>query len=456
MFDNFDEWADQRLSGLPAASLVVAVAEHGETVFGAARGWADHATSRLATLDTPYLLASVTKSLTSVALLRAAQRVDLSLDEPVANWSDVLPLEASVRGRGPTIRQLLRHTSGLPTYFDFFYDGIDSKRTFRETASQYGLLESKPGEIFRYSNLGFAYVDALSEAALGRTTARLIEDEIFAPLAFSSGHVGPLYPSPELPAVRYSASGLAYPNYDTTHRGASLAWGSALDLLRFAESLRVHGRSLDEAETADLLAVDQAAPSYGLGVRISHSRRGAAFGHFGSMGGCASAIFTAPKLGVSAVALSNSTAGEAAVREAMAAIFGGDVGNSPDRRSADGTELDPYCGSWHGTVWSKHGGIPAALMIARATGIQISIASGPFIPVLASPREAGAVIAGSARLTLPTADALVRSPRVQISLRTVDVDQLSGTVAASSAGEGEGSPWIGNHLPYRAQFRRST
>ena len=108
---------------------VVAVATRGTApLYERAFGWRDLASQAPMTLDTVFMLASMTKTLTSVAALQLVEQGKVGLDQPlggvVPELADLKVLEGfSAAGaprlrpakRSVTLRHLLTHTSGFRT-----------------------------------------------------------------------------------------------------------------------------------------------------------------------------------------------------------------------------------------------------------------------------------------------------------------------------------------------------
>lgn len=65
---------------------VILIAKAGKQVFSRAIGLADIAAQRPATLDTPYAVASISKWLTSIAVLRLVDAGRLDLDAPITRY----------------------------------------------------------------------------------------------------------------------------------------------------------------------------------------------------------------------------------------------------------------------------------------------------------------------------------------------------------------------------------
>ena len=112
---------EQKLAG-----AVVLVAKKGQIVFTGSFGWADIANQKSMQTETIFRIYSMTKPITSIAVLILHERKLLNLDDPVSRYipefenlnvyagsdqNDQLVLEDM--NREITVRDLLRHTSGL-------------------------------------------------------------------------------------------------------------------------------------------------------------------------------------------------------------------------------------------------------------------------------------------------------------------------------------------------------
>ncbi|RXM18210.1 class A beta-lactamase-related serine hydrolase, partial [Citrobacter sp. AAK_AS5] len=62
--------------------------------------------------ETMFRIGSVTKQFTAAAILRLVEQGKLSLDDDLSKYVPDFPLQ----GHAVTIRQLLNHTSGIPSY----------------------------------------------------------------------------------------------------------------------------------------------------------------------------------------------------------------------------------------------------------------------------------------------------------------------------------------------------
>jgi D-alanyl-D-alanine carboxypeptidase len=95
---------------IPGIEATVILAD-GRTWTGVA-GDAVAATHVKVTPQTPFPIASVTKTFTAALILRLAEQGRLTIDDPLARWLPDYPNAAHI-----TLRMLLTHTSGLADFF---------------------------------------------------------------------------------------------------------------------------------------------------------------------------------------------------------------------------------------------------------------------------------------------------------------------------------------------------
>jgi CubicO group peptidase (beta-lactamase class C family) len=102
-----------------APSIAVAVARDGRIVWQDAIGYADREDHIRSTPDTPYPVASVTKSSTAAALLLLAKRHQINLNEPVNDYLGPAKLTSPWSDpRTATLRDVMQHRAGLTTFYE--------------------------------------------------------------------------------------------------------------------------------------------------------------------------------------------------------------------------------------------------------------------------------------------------------------------------------------------------
>ena len=132
--------------------------------------------------ESRYDLASLTKvCATTLAVLRLVDGDVLALDDPVQKW---LPNFTGPGKERVTIRHLLAHCSGLPSYVRFFRT-MQGKAAIVDAAMREGLMV-EPGVRTTYSDLGFMLLMAIVEAATGEPFDAFVQRAVFDPLGMES------------------------------------------------------------------------------------------------------------------------------------------------------------------------------------------------------------------------------------------------------------------------------
>lgn len=166
------------VSRVPAASY--AVVDDGQVRAG---GW-----GRGVDEHTPFVIGSLTKTFTALAVAQLADRGAVDLDAPVTRY---LPEFGTADPDAViTVRHLLEQTSGLPTSagLDAYADPQLSLR--ERVAGAAGVeLVSRPGEAFHYCNLNYAVLGLLVEQVSGRSFGDQVAQEVLAPLGMTHSHV---------------------------------------------------------------------------------------------------------------------------------------------------------------------------------------------------------------------------------------------------------------------------
>lgn len=134
--------------------------------------------------DTPFVIGSVSKSFTALAVLVAVERGELSLDDPVETHLPGLGLEWA--GEPVRLRHLLAHTSGLDTAtcnldlttpYASLSERVDDLRGHA--------LSRPPGEQFEYCNVGYAVLARVLEVVSGRPFAEVLTTTVLRPLSLT-------------------------------------------------------------------------------------------------------------------------------------------------------------------------------------------------------------------------------------------------------------------------------
>ena len=170
----------------------------GRTVQRYNYGYADRASRRRVDDRTIFHWASVTKTLTAIAILQLRDRDLLSLDDPVTRWVPELRRIHAREGQmdSITIRMLLSHSSGLQAPTWPWTEG-EPWEPFEPTAWEqlvammpYQRLHFTPGTQYGYSNPGYIYLARIIEAITGDPWAVYVQKNLWTPLGLTRSYVG--------------------------------------------------------------------------------------------------------------------------------------------------------------------------------------------------------------------------------------------------------------------------
>jgi CubicO group peptidase (beta-lactamase class C family) len=214
---------DKRIAG-----AVTLVSRRGHVAWFKAQGMADREAGKPMRPDTMFRICSMTKPITSTAVMMLYEEGRFLLEDPVSKYlpefkhPKVLVKPASgapytiPATRGITIRDLLRHTSGItyhwnedlgPMYKDanvahglLPYDGTIADSTTRLAGLP---LLFNPGEKFEYS-LGVDVLGRLVEVVSGKPLDEFFRTRIFEPLGMKDTYFYPPDSKLERLATAYS------------------------------------------------------------------------------------------------------------------------------------------------------------------------------------------------------------------------------------------------------------
>src|SRR5215212_2955041 len=214
--------------GIP--SIAIAVARNGSIVHEAAFGFADAEAGRRATVNTPYPLASVTKPFVATGLMVLAERKRVDLDQPAQRYAGGW-VPAADRY---TLRQVLNHTSGLPTYATIRWSGEASPaHDLQAMFRRYGFAAHPPGTVSEYSNIGYGLLGHVIAGQSGQSLAAFLEREVFRPLGLRDTVMIESGAAPPGGARKYDAEGKPLPDTFNDTPGAGNIYASVHDLVRF-------------------------------------------------------------------------------------------------------------------------------------------------------------------------------------------------------------------------------
>ena len=231
--------AELALNSVPGIAL--AIVERGEIGLVRAYGIQSVESGQSLTVDTPLGLASLSKALTALAILRLEQegRLDRGADA-----AEILPGLTSTDWAGVTLNHLLQHRSGLRRSHDFLLpccgspDELDLDVAVERLNS--ADLEGLPGESVSYANGNYVLLAAIVQRVSGAPFSTYMQQRVFRPLGMRRTGIAGAHPSTDVGALPHEwqwGSVRVSPSRFLGWRGSSLVRASAADMAVYLEAL---------------------------------------------------------------------------------------------------------------------------------------------------------------------------------------------------------------------------
>ncbi len=266
-------------------AAMVAVLRVGSQTRVVTAGFADAAHRRPVAESDRFRIASITKSMTAVAVLQYVASGRIGLDDPVDKWlPGLLPFP------GITIRHLLSHRSGLHEPSDAEWAATRTDQDVVDVTVKHP-LDFPAGSDGEYSNTGYTVLGLLVEKLSGQPLPVALERAVFDPAGMTSTTLG------GKPSVAPLSGGVLVEDEGPTNsfRGAAQVVSTAADVDRFYEHLFA-GDLIPEDLVETMATATGTSPfglgGYGLGLWIWSMSCGEALGHSGALGGYATKAWT--------------------------------------------------------------------------------------------------------------------------------------------------------------------
>ncbi|MDD3654626.1 MAG: serine hydrolase [Desulfotomaculaceae bacterium] len=319
--DEFKAYLDERIPalmkmyGIPGCNI--ALVKDSEIVCTEAYGYADVASGRALTVDTPMSVQSITKSATAWGVMRLAEKGLIDLDTPVLQYlkSWRFPQSDYPAGR-ITTRQLLSHTAGMPLGdFTNVYAPGEAMPSTRVVMTEEAVLTREPGTGFSYSNTGYNLLELLIEDVSGQNFSEYMRTEIFLPLCMESATFDIDTAATPYPPTGYNLSGESVPVYTYPSKASGGLFATARDIARFAaagfrENPVLSAESIDQMyqpESSKIGIYGLVFKGYGLGHYLETLPNGLrSVSHGGQGNGIMTHFQAVPETGDAIVILTNS------------------------------------------------------------------------------------------------------------------------------------------------------
>jgi CubicO group peptidase (beta-lactamase class C family) len=373
-----DKFIRDRVSPRIIPSLSLSVVHNGKVLYESGYGFADREKRVVATPDTPYYVASVTKAITGTALIILEAKHKIDLERPVNDYLHSANLHSPMWDVAQaTVRRVATHTAGLTTYDRTCVVGDVRCQVSTEVAMErYGIVFWPPGNHFDYSNLGYGVLGQVISNVSGLSLSEYFEQHIFRPLEMRNCYLsltGDIRPGS---AVNYDdLSAPQSPLRVSDTPAASSVRCSAHDLAIFGsfvlgEPVRGQTEILPKNRLHELLYSDKASAgkdySFGWDKNTVEGHPGI-FAQGGTKDSSA-VLELIPDADLSIAVISNtSTTAPLKIVNAIAAKLLPAQRNSPSATNdtiRKEQRFEQLAGRWTGTVRTWKGSVPLVMSIS--------------------------------------------------------------------------------------------
>jgi len=326
---DLEDLISQEMDAHSITGLTAAIVKEDQLLWTKGFGLANKAEGKPVADDTIFLIASVSKTVTAVALMTLYDQGHFALDDSINEYLPFTVTHPNYPKSPITFRMLLTHTSGISDVgyddLDLYTYGKDSPITLEDFVHNYfvpggkyynsrkNFTKRKPGNSYSYSNMGYALIGYLVEAVAKMPFDQYCKAKIFAPLKMdrTAWFLRDL-PMDQI-AMPYSPRGKPYgqytfPDYPNGQLRTTVS-NLASFLSMFIQYGTHDGAMILKKDTAALMrkvAFPKIDPDGGLCWFYEYLDNKRLLGHNGGEQGVSSEMFFDPKTGVGGIVITTS------------------------------------------------------------------------------------------------------------------------------------------------------
>jgi CubicO group peptidase (beta-lactamase class C family) len=261
----------------------VAVSKNGEIIYTKSIGFADIENKVKATENTKYKIGSISKTFTTVLVLKAVEEKKLDLNQTIEKWFPSIKNANKI-----TVQHLLSHRSGINN----FTDNKDYLTWNTQAKSEKEMVEiiAKGGSDFEpdskaaYSNSNFVLLTYIIEKTFAKSYAYLLQKYILKPIGLKNTYVlGKINTNNnESKSYRFTGTWNLEPETDfTILLGAGAIISTPIDLTKFSDAL--FGGKLLKTESLEIMKTIK--DGFGIGLFQAPFYQSIGYGHTGGIDG---------------------------------------------------------------------------------------------------------------------------------------------------------------------------
>lgn len=198
--------ADMFLRQWNLAGMSMSIVKNGKLVYAHGFGYSDVENKQPVEPGQLFRIASVSKLITAVAIMKLVEQKKITLDSKVFGPKAILKDPVFDKVKDPrlysiTVRHLLAHSGGWTTaYGDPAFNSLVVLEKTGETGAPtmeayYRFVASRrlhftPGTAHSYSNMGYMFLGKVIEAVSGQSYENFVESQVLRPAGILDMHIG--------------------------------------------------------------------------------------------------------------------------------------------------------------------------------------------------------------------------------------------------------------------------
>lgn len=207
-FEEFDRHLTEFIRQHRIPGMSIAITDKGQLVYCKGYGYADLAKKERVTPESLFRIASISKPVTAVAILKLVEEGKLQLDDCVF---DVLDYQQAIEQAGDkfdprlrqiTVKMLLEHRGGWDREksFDAMFRSVDFAHQLKQEppatadtvirAMLTQPLDFVPGDRYAYSNFGYCLLGRVIEQVTALSYEQYVREQILAPMGIQTMRIG--------------------------------------------------------------------------------------------------------------------------------------------------------------------------------------------------------------------------------------------------------------------------
>ena len=237
--NDFRAFLEKKIKQHNVTGLSVAIEIDNEIVFSEGFGFSNKTENRRATKKTEYPIGSVSKIITSTAILKLYSDGIIDIDNTYKSYVPDFSMKSHFKENEDfTIRHLLSHYAGVPR---LLAKGFLKKQEPESLESLLAIskkeyLIAPPGKVYQYSDWGVDLLALLVERVTGLSYEDYVEKTIFKPLGMEHSYFGPAK------HTKGYNRGNEINTYEYSYSGSDGVVSSVLDMLKVTRLYTNNGK----------------------------------------------------------------------------------------------------------------------------------------------------------------------------------------------------------------------